>query len=147
MSTEVGRVTLSSSGTHSALAAIRRHGAAAFPDECCGALIAVDGVIVDAIELPNSTSAGAARRFRVGPADYRFAEASASRAGGTLAGFYHSHPNHPARPSQHDLEQAWPNFLYVILSVADGEPGDITSWRLVDDRSQFEEGGLRWDIA
>jgi len=147
MSTEVGRVTLAASGTHSALATIRRHGAAAFPDECCGALIAVEGVIVDAIELPNSTSAGAARRFRVSPADYRFAEAAASAAGGTLAGFYHSHPNHPARPSQHDLEQAWPNFLYVILSVVNGEPSDITSWRLLDDRSQFEEGGLRWDIA
>jgi proteasome lid subunit RPN8/RPN11 len=147
MSIEVGKITLPSTGTRVALESINRHGAAAFPDECCGALIAVDGTIVKAVELPNSTGAGASRRFRVGPADYRFAEASASSAGGTLAGFYHSHPNHPARPSQHDLEQAWPNFLYVIVSVINGEPGDITSWRLRDDRSQFEEGGLTWDIA
>ena len=128
--------------TGQALEAIRAHGVETFPDECCGALIEVDGVVVDAFKLPNTTSAGAARRFKIGPGDYRASEARASELKGTLAGFYHSHPNHPARPSAYDLEQAWPNFSYVIISVNAAVPGDITCWHLKDDRSAFEQGEL-----
>lgn len=130
--------------TEAALEAIRRHGAETFPYECCGALIEVGGVIVDAFRLANTTSGGAARRFRIGPGDYRASEARAAELEGTLAGFYHSHPNHPARPSSYDLEQAWPNFCYVIISVNAGVPGDITSWHLKADRSAFEQGELIW---
>ena len=121
---------------------IRAHGAETYPYECCGALIAVDGAVVEAFRLPNTTAAGARRRFRIGPSDYRQAEARASERRGTLAGFYHSHPDHPARPSQHDLEQAWPNLVYVIVSVNAGSPGDITAWRLREDRSAFDQGEL-----
>jgi proteasome lid subunit RPN8/RPN11 len=128
--------------TAAALEAIRAHGVQTFPDECCGALIEVGGVIVDAFALPNTTTSGAARRFQIGPRDYRASEARATELRGTLAGFYHSHPNHPARPSQHDLEQAWPNFSYVIISVNAAVPGDITCWHLKDDRSAFEQGEL-----
>jgi proteasome lid subunit RPN8/RPN11 len=128
--------------TERALEAIRAHGVETFPDECCGAMIAVDGVIVDAFRLANTTSGGAARRFRIGPGDYRQSEARASELKGTLAGFYHSHPNHPARPSTYDLEQAWPNFSYVIISVNAAVPGDITCWHLKEDRSAFEQGEL-----
>jgi proteasome lid subunit RPN8/RPN11 len=125
-----------------ALDAIRAHGVETFPDECCGALVEIGGVIVDAFKLPNTTSSGAARRFRVGPGDYRASEARATELKGTLAGFYHSHPNHPARPSVYDLEQAWPNFAYIIISVNATVPGDITCWQLKDDRSAFEQGEL-----
>ena len=121
---------------------IRAHGAEAYPYECCGALIAVNGQIVEAFKLPNTTSAGARRRFRIGPSDYRQAEARAAERRGTLAGFYHSHPDHPARPSQHDLDHAWPNLIYVIVSVNAGGPGEITAWRLRDDRSAFDQGDL-----
>ena len=120
-------------------AEIRRHAAETYPDECCGALIAVDGAIVEAFPLPNTTSAGARRRFYIGPGDYRAAEARARDRRADLAGFYHSHPDHPARPSQHDLEQAWPNLTYIIVAVRQGAPGDLTSWRLREDRSGFEE--------
>jgi proteasome lid subunit RPN8/RPN11 len=121
---------------------IRAHGEQTYPDECCGALIAVNGALVEAFRLPNTTLAGARRRFRIGPSDYRQAEARASERGGTLAGFYHSHPDHPARPSQHDLEHAWPNLIYVIVSVRAGSAGDVTAWRLRDDRSAFDQGEL-----
>jgi proteasome lid subunit RPN8/RPN11 len=121
---------------------IRRHAAETYPDECCGALIASAGRIVEAFRLPNTTAAGARRRFRISPADYRLAEQRAQENDGALAGFYHSHPDHPARPSPHDLEQAWPNFTYVIVAVAAGVPGEITSWRLRDDRSGFDRGDL-----
>lgn len=139
-------VTTPSSSTLSAAAldAIRRHGAEAFPDECCGALIAVGGVIAEATRLENTTASGAARRFRIGPDGYRRSEARARELGGTLAGFYHSHPNEPARPSMHDLEQAWPNLTYIIISVRAGDPGDLTAWHLRDDRSGFEQGELTW---
>jgi proteasome lid subunit RPN8/RPN11 len=125
-----------------ALEEIRRHAAETYPDECCGALIASGGRIVEAYRLPNTTSAGARRRFRISPSDYRRSEERASEQQGTLAGFYHSHPDHPARPSQHDLEQAWPNLTYVIIAVTAGTPGEITSWRLRDDRSGFDQGDL-----
>jgi proteasome lid subunit RPN8/RPN11 len=124
--------------------AIRRHAAAAYPYECCGALIgaaADDGrvEIVDARELDNVTDQGPRRRFLVSPADYRLSEARARELGADLVGFYHSHPDHPAEPSQYDLDHAWPNFSYVIVAVAEGEPGDLRSWRLRPDRSAFEE--------
>ncbi len=122
---------------------IRRHASETYPDECCGALIAgADGGIVEAFRLPNTTAAGARRRFRVAPSDYRLSEERAREKQGVLAGFYHSHPDHPARPSQHDLEHAWPNFTYIIIAVDGGAPGDITSWRLREDRSGFDQGDL-----
>jgi proteasome lid subunit RPN8/RPN11 len=126
------------------LTTIRRHAASAYPHECCGALIgaAVDGAlveIVDAKELDNVTDEGPRRRFRVSPADYRQSEARARELGAELIGFYHSHPDHPAEPSQYDLDHAWPNFSYVIVAVAGGAPGDLRSWRLRADRSAFEE--------
>jgi proteasome lid subunit RPN8/RPN11 len=129
-----------------ALDAIRRHGAAAFPDECCGALNERAGTIFIALALPNTTDEGARRRFRVGPDGYRKADSFARAAGGRLAGFYHSHPDEPARPSQYDLEHAWPNLAYVILGVNAGVPGDVTVWQLRDDRSGFDEGELQWHI-
>jgi proteasome lid subunit RPN8/RPN11 len=127
-----------------AIEAIKAHGTAAFPDECCGALIEVGGRIVEAFAMENTTSDGAARRFRIGPDGYRRADARARAAGGTLVGFYHSHPNEPARPTAYDLEHAWPNLVYVIVSVNGAVPGEITVWHLRDDRSAFDQGELRW---
>ena len=120
-------------------AEIRRHGTETYPNECCGALIASGASIVEAFPLPNTTSEGPRRRFLIGPDDYRLAEARARERGGTLAGFYHSHPDHPARPSETDLAQAWPNLTYIIVAVRDGQPEDLRFWRLREDRSGFEE--------
>ena len=92
--------------------------------------------------MPNKTEEGPRRRFLVRPQDYREAEQTASDSGVELLGFYHSHPDHPARPSEYDLNHAWPFFSYVIVSVRDGVPGDMTSWRLLDDRSTFTEEDL-----
>ena len=120
-------------------AEIRRHGTETYPNECCGALIASGGTIVEAYPLPNTTAEGPRRRFLIGPNDYRLAEARATSRGGTLAGFYHSHPDHPARPSETDLAQAWPNLTYIIVAVREGQPEDLRFWRLREDRSGFEE--------
>ena len=121
------------------IGAIRDHGRETYPNECCGALIGRDGEVVESFALPNTTEEGPRRRFLVRPGDYRAAEARAAENGSELLGFYHSHPDHPARPSQYDLDHAWPSFSYVIVSVREGEPGELRSWRLREDRSQFDE--------
>jgi proteasome lid subunit RPN8/RPN11 len=120
-------------------AAIRAHGREAFPHECCGALLGRDGVVQEAFPLPNTTEEGPRRRFLVRPDDYRAAEQRARETGFELLGFYHSHPDHPARPSQYDLDHAWPSFSYVIVSVMSGEDTALTSWQLKADRSAFDE--------
>jgi proteasome lid subunit RPN8/RPN11 len=120
-------------------AAIRAHGRDAFPHECCGALLGRDGVVREAYALPNTTEEGPRRRFLVRPDDYRAAEKRAGEAGLELLGFYHSHPDHPARPSQYDLDHAWPSFSYVIVSVMSGADQALTSWQLNADRSAFDE--------
>jgi proteasome lid subunit RPN8/RPN11 len=125
--------------------AIRRHGEQTYPHECCGALVGKGDVVTQAVELPNTTEEGPRRRFLVRPSDYMIAEKRASELGGELLGFYHSHPDHPARPSQFDLDHAWPNFHYVIVAVASAVSAAMTAWFLKDDRSSFEEGDLNGD--
>ena len=125
--------------------AIRRHGEEAYPDECCGALVGGNGSADAIVALPNTTEEGPRRRFLVRPSDYRLAEQRAGDLGAELLGFYHSHPDHPARPSQYDLDHAWPTFAYVIVSVATGAAADMTVWWLKDDRTIFEKGELHGD--
>jgi proteasome lid subunit RPN8/RPN11 len=126
-------------------AAIRSHGQETFPHECCGALVGTGDRVIAAVALPNTTEEGPRRRFLVRPADYRLAEQKATELGGELLGFYHSHPDHPATPSQFDLDHAWPNFAYVIVSVMSRVSRDMTVWYLREDRSQFDEGTLDGD--
>jgi proteasome lid subunit RPN8/RPN11 len=123
---------------------IRAHGAETYPHECCGALYGRDGAIAATYALPNTTEEGPRRRFLVRPQDYREAERRATELGLELLGFYHSHPDHPARPSQYDLDHAWPFFSYIIVSVREGTPEDMTSWRLQEDRSAFDQENLTY---
>jgi proteasome lid subunit RPN8/RPN11 len=124
---------------------IRRHGEETFPHECCGALVGTGDRVVAAVPLPNTTEEGPRRRFLVRPSDYRLAEKQAGELGGELLGFYHSHPDHPAQPSQFDLDHAWPTFAYVIVSVMAGAARRMTVWFLKEDRSSFDEGDLNGD--
>jgi proteasome lid subunit RPN8/RPN11 len=123
-------------------AAIRSHGQETYPHECCGALVGRGDHVSAIVALPNTTEEGPRRRFLVRPSDYREAEHRAGELGAELLGFYHSHPDHPARPSQYDLDHAWPTFAYIIVAVASGLAGDMTVWHLKEDRSAFEEGSL-----
>ena len=124
------------------LEAIQQHGRETYPHECCGALIGRESDVSSTMALPNITDEGPRRRFRISDADYMSVERTATAAGAELLGFYHSHPDHPARPSQYDLDHALPFFSYVIISVVSGEPGDVHSWKLRDDRSAFDEEPL-----
>ncbi len=120
-------------------AAIEQHGRETFPHECCGALLGEGDTVVATHPLPNVTTEGPRRRFRIDDQDYLAAERQAGRAGLSLLGFYHSHPDHPAVPSQYDLDHAWPTFVYPIVSVMAGEPAALTAWMLRDDRTAFDE--------
>jgi proteasome lid subunit RPN8/RPN11 len=81
--------------------------------------------------------------------DVRDSEKAAKEKGLDVVGWYHSHPDHPARPSQYDREHAWPWYSYIIVSVANGQPQEMTSWRLSDDRSDYacEEIAIRDSAA
>ncbi len=122
--------------------AIRAHGRETYPHECCGALVGRDKDVTSTVPLPNITDEGPRRRFRVSDLDYLRVERAADAAGAQLLGFYHSHPDHPARPSQYDLDHALPSFSYIIVSVLAGVAGDMRSWKLRDDRSAFDEEAL-----
>lgn len=122
--------------------AIREHARDAYPDECCGALIGRNGQVSEAFALSNAQSDNRKRRFLIGPDAYRRAEARADELGASLLGFYHSHPDHPAVPSSFDLEHAWPNLTYAIVSVREGTPRELRAWRLKPDRSGFAEEEL-----
>jgi len=128
--------------------AIRKHGARGYPHEVCGALlgreVAADGdgdralrEVTAVLPLENRRDDSPRNRFSVTPEDVLRAERAAAERSLELLGWYHSHPDHPAQPSEFDREHAWPWYSYVILSVAQHEPGEITSWRLADDRSGY----------
>ena len=126
--------------SESQMVAIRRHAARIYPNECCGALLGpAPGHVTEAYSLDNTFPDTQRRRFLVGPDEYRRAEKRATETGRHLLGFYHSHPDHPAEPSAFDLEHAWPNLSYLIISVRQGQPKEARSWQLKGDRSGYEE--------
>jgi proteasome lid subunit RPN8/RPN11 len=131
--------------TQDVLAQIRDHGADAYPEEGCGFLLGTvtdDGTnrVVAARRAVNRQSERRTRRYQLTAEDYRAADAAAREQGLDVVGIYHSHPDHPARPSETDLEEAtFPGYTYAIVSVQDGTPTTITAWSLAPDRSAFHE--------
>ena len=111
----------------------------AYPDECCGWLLGPGAGLVTAVaSAANEEGAAQSRmRYLMTAHSYRQAEARASGEGLQIVGVYHSHPDHPARPSATDLAEAWPSWLYVIVPVTAGTPGEARAWTLQDDRSGF----------
>ncbi|GAC1664645.1 MAG: M67 family metallopeptidase [Candidatus Acidiferrum sp.] len=126
---------------------IRKHGAETYPHECCGALLGRDTDVARQLirreikalfPLLNRRDDSPRNRFSVTSADVRDAEKAGIDSGLDVVGWYHSHPDHPARPSQYDLDHAWPWYSYIIVAVGNRIPGEMTSWRLRDDRTQFD---------
>ena len=128
------------------LEAIRSHGREAYPEECCGALVGrrQDGAVsvIRVERLPNAREGDRRRRYVIAPEDYVRVEESADREGLSLVGFYHSHPDHPAVPSEYDREHALPFFHYLVLAVAGGQPGEAAAWILEDNRNVFAKEEL-----
>ncbi|GDX40241.1 hypothetical protein LBMAG21_05330 [Armatimonadota bacterium] len=126
--------------------AIRAHGAKEFPLECCGAIMGVvqNGVkIVQEIRwLVNTQDNERQRRFLIAPETMRDLMAEEVHTGKTVLGFYHSHPNHPAVPSATDRLWAWEWWTYIIVSVQNGVPTEMTAWRLKDELADFAEEAI-----
>lgn len=128
---------------------IRRHGVETYPDECCGALLGHDansgiGVekpreILKLFPLVNRREDSPRNRFSVTPQDVIEADRTAQARGMDVVGWYHSHPDHPAKPSEYDREHAWPWYSYIIVSVQKGVPQEMTSWRLDDNRGGYSQ--------
>lgn len=140
---------------------IATHGESGYPDEVCGFLIGTasgeDKTVTRLKAIENSwddsgtpefagtggddfATASRRRRFTIPPDEYYAADKEARERGEAILGFYHTHPDHPARPSQYDLALAreiFPGYSYIILSVHDGKADEMTSHVLRDDYSDF----------
>ena len=123
--------------------AIRREAARAYPHEGCGALIGRPGEISETLALANQEQGSPRTRFTVSPRDYLAAEASAEARGLSLLGFWHSHPDHPARPSETDRAHAWPGLLTLVIAVERGVPRELSAWDLPGSDAPFR----RLDLA
>ncbi|MDH3650670.1 MAG: M67 family metallopeptidase [Saprospiraceae bacterium] len=99
-------------------------------------------IIKRILPVNNAKDGDKRKRFEIDPRDYLQAERHAVEWGLSMIGIYHSHPNHPAIPSVHDLKLAVPYFSYVILSIVNGIAQDWTSWRLDEDVKLFEQENL-----
>jgi proteasome lid subunit RPN8/RPN11 len=126
---------------------MRRDAIAKFPDECCGFFYGEEKegfrIVRLAVPVENAQEGDQKRRFEISPFDYMKAESFALQNNFTLLGIYHSHPQHPAIASEHDLKFAMPYFSYVIYSVIDGKINDIKSWILDDNNEKFIEQKLQ----
>ncbi|MBK9103315.1 MAG: M67 family metallopeptidase [Saprospiraceae bacterium] len=120
------------------LSGIEAHLESAYPNEACGFLLGTQVQkkrdITHLIKVDNQSSENQRRRFVIDPLDYLKAERFATKEGLTLLGIYHSHPDHPAIPSVHDLEFAQPFFSYFIHTISEGKMTDTRSYRLLDGK-------------
>lgn len=127
----------------SLLSQIHAHGERAYPEEVAGFLLGADTPqreVRDLIVLSNAREEAArSRRYLLVAEDYRHAELEAERRGLGLIGVFHSHPDHASLPSEFDREWAQPFFSYIITGVQAGKASGSRSWRLVEDRSKFQE--------
>jgi proteasome lid subunit RPN8/RPN11 len=128
------------------LAQIRRQGETAFPAECCGALVGrADGEgtkdVARLAPLMNRR-ADDPHRYLIDPEDLRRLASELGAEGLEIVGYYHSHPDHPARPSAFDIEHAWPWYSYLIVRIDRGDATDAASWVLDDDRPLMHPGSL-----
>ena len=124
---------------------LRAWAADGYPHECCGLLLgrAGDGAVrVD--EVVQARNANAERRhdrYEIDPEDFLRADARSRERGLDIVGIWHTHPDHPARPSETDRERAWAGWSYLILSVGAQGVQAMRSWRL--DGRVFVEEALR----
>jgi len=116
------------------------HVESAYPEEGAGFLIGEGSEVRQILALSNSREDGARHnRFLFTPEDYLQAEMKAEGLGLSLIGVFHSHPDCPNIPSEYDREWAQPFFSYVITRVDSGKAVSSRSWRLLEDRSRYEE--------
>jgi proteasome lid subunit RPN8/RPN11 len=131
--------------------AIRAEGEKAYPNECCGVLLgAINGddsrTVENIMPVHNAREAEEQyHRFKIEPDDFVRAEKAARAQNREVLGFYHSHPDHPAKPSEYDRNNAFPFYSYIIVPVEQKKAAELTSWRLTDNRTLFIEEDIEED--
>ena len=126
------------------LASIRAHGISDYPYECCGLMLGRFGpegkTVTETFPISNAREESAKRnRFLITPEELLRGEQYARSKNLEVVGFYHSHPDSPAVPSQYDLEHAWPTYSYIIVSTSADRAEDLFSWEQEPDRSRFNQ--------
>lgn len=123
---------------------LRQLAEAAYPYEGCGILLGTSGaggsVVTEVVEGHNLIRDRRHDRYELDPRDIIAAERRAGSRGEEVLGFYHTHPDHPARPSQFDTDHAWPGYHYVVISVEAGRLARASAW-VLDER----DGGRRFE--
>jgi proteasome lid subunit RPN8/RPN11 len=121
---------------------IRKQLELAYPEEGCGLLLGrVEGerkIVVHAEGAKNNKESERTRRYLIGPEEYERISKLALSQNLEILGIYHSHPDHPSRPSDFDRDAAWPWYSYIVVAVAKGVSKELTSWTLASDRSRFD---------
>ena len=123
------------------------HGEKDYPHECCGFILGQfkdEGSFgVEYIPASNVKEENRERRFLIDPLAYQKAEDEADERDMSVISIVHSHPDHPAKPSDFDLDHAWPGFSYIIISVKLGKVAGYRSWQLNENRSFFVEENIK----
>ena len=126
------------------IADMHSHASSTYPEECCGLLLgyfeegSTKKRVVESKRMGNVfVKEERYHRYTIDPMEFMKAESEAESRGLDVVGIYHSHPNATARPSQFDMDRAWPTLSYVVIEVRDSKPVETKSWLLKDDRSEF----------
>lgn len=122
---------------------LRRFAEAGYPHEVCGLLVGRRTRVDYAVEVANVEPSRTRDRFTLDPAGFLHTELEAEATGREILGIWHTHPDHPARPSPTDLAAAWEGYSYLIVSVRNAKVAELRSWRLVDGafREEAISGG------
>jgi proteasome lid subunit RPN8/RPN11 len=122
------------------------HARNTYPEECCGFLIGTDSgprIVQRVLPAWNTARPSKLKRYNIDPTELLRASEEANRSNLELFGVYHSHPDAPVEPSVIDLEFAWPDFTYLVLSLQNGDPRDVGAWSLNQAHTAFEPDELR----
>jgi len=122
-----------------AIEAIQAHGADGYPNEICGFMLGPkgDGDVTEVRPARNIIVERSRDRYEIDPRDHIRTQREADAAGLDIVGYYHSHPDHPAQPSRFDTERAWAGYVYLIVSVQDGQPVDANAFVADQDGGPF----------
>ncbi len=116
---------------------MKRHAERGYPDEVCGVMIGSRNEITDFAVCKNLNTERARDRYELDPLSFNEADTAAREKNLDIVGIYHSHPDHPARPSETDRRRAWPNWGYLIMSIEKGALKDSTLWCFDEKTEQF----------
>lgn len=122
------------------------HAKDSYPNECCGFLVgkAMKDKRVWQVERgTNLNTERANDRYVIDPKEFNLVDKIARTQGLDILGFYHSHPDHPDRPSEFDRQEGQPDYSYIIVSVKGGDEVSARSWIFDDEKEPFKEERIK----